>query len=194
MTTLTDYPPGIDPRVDRTARALHWLIGLAIVGMIPLGLYFEELPESTDKMRIFFVHAGIGLVVLGLSVWRVARRIRVGLPSPLGSPSPRARRAARVVHGVLLAFTLYAPLTGLLVALGKGYPIAPFGLFTIHDGEPVPFLARLTGLHGAPLVLGLGLLTLGHALMAFKHQWVDRDWTLARMIRGPRVTRGQSGR
>lgn len=194
MTTQTDPADATDPRLDITARALHWLIGFAIIGMIPFGLYFHELAESPEKMRLFYIHAGVGLAVLALSIWRVGRRLLVGLPAPLGNPSARAQRAARVGHALLLAFTLYAPLTGLLVALAKGYPIAPFGLFTIHDGEPVPFLALLTGLHGAPLVLGLGLLTIGHALMALKHQWVDRDGTLARMIRGPQVRRGQRGR
>ncbi len=41
-------------RYTKTAIILHWLIGLAILGMFALGWYMTDLPKNTPDRAFFF--------------------------------------------------------------------------------------------------------------------------------------------
>jgi len=168
------------PPVDR---ALHWLIALGIVAMIPLGILSEEMDKGAVRDLVFNSHMALGLAILVLATWRVGRRLGEGFPKPVGSYPVHERAVAHLVHALLLAMTILAPLTGLARIIGRGRPLAVFGVTLLPAGpgnEAVAAFAR--AFHSGPvLVLGLGLIIVLHVVGALKHHLVDRDATLARM-------------
>ena len=120
----------------------------------------------------------LGLAV-GLYMWKVVS------PSPLLADSvPMWQRiAARVMHYVLMSLMIVIPLSGYLISTSAGKPVSFFGFFDVpplfEKNDPTRDLAIVLHFY---LAYGVGVLVLGHAGAAIKHQLVDRDGTLARMI------------
>ena len=94
---------------------------------------------------------------------------------------------ARVTHWLFYFLMIALPLTGwaMASAFGKGKPVSMFGLFDVPAlpvGYDKPTAEMFETMHG---VLGnyilVGLLAL-HVVGAFKHQFVDHDGTLRRMV------------
>src|SRR6478752_6446798 len=79
-------------------RALHWGLGLAIIGMIAFGWWVNHIPARPDRFFYRSIHADIGYLVLLSTVLRLAWR---GInPTPaLPQDTPRWQRiVARVSH------------------------------------------------------------------------------------------------
>jgi cytochrome b561 len=175
------YPPNAIPALDRR---LHWLIAIGIVAMIPLGIAAEEMAKGPEREFVFSCHKALGLMILVLATWRLGRRLADGFPHPVNRYSLLERSLAHAVHGLLLAVTVLAPLSGIARIVGKGQALEIFGLTLLPAGAGNPLaLAVARGVHSGPvLVLGLGLLIILHVVGALKHHVVDRDATLTRMV------------
>lgn len=114
------YPP--------LMRALHWLMAVALLGMIAVGWYMSELPkEDPMRMTLFGYHkmTGVLLLVTALVRWSV-RRV---LPHPALPPEIPARDAklAQAGHGALYVLMIAIPLVGLALSNGAGYGVNIFG-------------------------------------------------------------------
>ena len=75
------------------------------------------------------------------------------------------------------------PLTGWMMSSSAGYPVAWFGFFQLPDlVMPSESLEEI--LHEVHETLATGLLVLAgvHVLAALKHQFVDRDGLMSRML------------
>jgi cytochrome b561 len=169
------------PALDR---ALHWIIAVAILAMIPLGLMAEEMEKGPVRELVFNTHIALGLAVLVLGTWRFGRRLADGPPEPAGRPPMVERALSHLIHGLLLAATILAPLSGIARIVGRGRPLEVFGVTLLPTGpgnEAAAAIAR--AVHSGPvLVLGLSLVILLHVVGALKHHFVDRDDTLMRML------------
>lgn len=165
-------------------RRLHWLIAIAILAMIPLGIAAEEMAKGPARNFVFNSHKALGLLILVLATWRLGVRLSAGFPRAVGRYSLAERILAHAVHGLLLAVTVLAPLTGIGRIIGKGQALEVFGLTLLPAGPGNPFaLALARSFHSGPvLVLGLGVLIALHVLGALKHHILDRDQTLTRML------------
>ena len=65
---------GAPHRYTRTAIVLHWIVALAVLGMIGLGLWMIDLPKGVGPFRaeMYNLHKSIGMT-LGLIIFaRVA--------------------------------------------------------------------------------------------------------------------------
>ncbi len=85
------------------ARAFHWVLGAAIIGMLAYGWVDEPPAARLDRFFHRSIHADIGYLVLLLTVLRLLWR---GVnPTPaLPADTPAWQRvAARVSHGALYA-------------------------------------------------------------------------------------------
>lgn len=168
---------------DTTSKWLHWLVAALYIAIIPTGLMFDSLvPGSPEKLRMIDIHETAGLALLVLAAWRLARRLRDGLPAENRTHRGYERLVARVVQIVLLVATVALPLSGIYAAWELGDPLTWFGL-TIWPAEVPRGGGTLSFvLHGGPLiVLGLTPFLLLHIAGALKHHWIDRDDTLRRM-------------
>ena len=170
-------------RYTRTAIALHWLIALLIFAAFPLGLYMTGLQLSPRKLQLYSYHKWIGVGVLLLAglrlAWRAGHR-----PPPLVAGMPRWQEiAAHATHHLLYLLLLLIPISGWLMSSALGVPVVWFGVLPLPDlvGKDKE-LGEVLKLVHKTLNYGLLLLVLAHVAGAVKHQWVDRDGTLARML------------
>ena len=131
-------------RYDTVAIMLHWLIALAVLINIGLGLYMGDLPRSDPmKFPIIQLHKSIGLTVLVLSLIRVAWRLVNPVPPLPADMSPAQKALARTVQVLLYLLIIVIPLSGWMMVSASplGLPTSFFGLF---DWPHIWFLADMT--------------------------------------------------
>lgn len=174
-------------RYDPVAVALHWVIAAAILVMIPLGFFMEDLPISI-RFDGYAIHKSLGITVLGLSVFRLIWRFLNPPPALPAGMKPYERLLAKATHWLFYFLILAMPLTGwLMVSATRKYPTVYFWL-----GE-VPFIPMPAGIdakatkdlfeeyHEALAYAALLLLAL-HVGAALKHHFLDKDTVLTRML------------
>lgn len=188
---MKDPLPVPAPRYDALARALHWVLALALVASFLLGLYMHDLPFSPQRLKLFNWHKWAGVSILVLSFLRLAWRWRHA-PPPLPAAVLRVmpgwqRVAHHGTHGLLYLLFFAVPLSGWAYSSAAGFPIVWFGVLSLPDWVPVD-KALAESLKSAHKVLSFSLaaLVLLHVAAVIKHQFVDRDGLLDRMRLVPR--------
>lgn len=176
---------------SRTAIALHWGIAAALVFQLALGFTLEAIPRGASQFSAFQFHKSIGILILVLTIARVAIRFAHPRPAPLAD-SRWAQRLARVVHIGLYLFMLGAPITGWLLVSASTIkvPTLLFGAIPLpHLPVPHSLEEPTESAHAALAYLGVSLFLL-HVAGALRHQFVDGQPMLARMI--PAIGSGRS--
>lgn len=178
-------------RYDAVAIGLHWLIALAILGNLGLGLYMVDLPLADPaKFDLYQIHKSLGVTVFALSAARLGWRLAHPPPAPL--PAPRAERlAAQAAHWAFYALMIGLPVTGWLMVSASPWNVPTF----VWGGIELPHLPALAELapDAKPAaealwkqvhwggVLAFGALLALHVGAALRHHFILRDRTLARM-------------
>lgn len=170
---------------DSLSRFNHWVIAIAIIGMLAVGLYLEFGGlEREAKRPLVDIHKSVGVLVLAFGLWRVLWRLGQGFPAPISSMPSWQETASKVTHWLLLLGIVLMPVSGVLGSVFRGRDVNVFGWFAIPGQAEVPWLASLaSGTHG---LVGkvLAVLVIIHIAAALKHHFLDRDLTLNRMVRG----------
>ncbi len=166
------------------ARALHWLVALAVLVLLALGLTMVNAPLGAgQKFDLYQWHKSLGVLVLPLLLLRSAHRLATGRPPPI--PATRLAGAAAVlVHALLHVVPLAMVATGYLLASASVIPIPitlPLGITVPLAGSPD--LAREDLLKSVHHLLGYGLAIVVaiHVAAALWHAFVLRDGVLQRM-------------
>lgn len=169
------------------AKALHWLLGLALIAVFALGLYMHELPFSPQRLKLYSWHKWAGVSILALSVlrlvWRATHR-PPALPDAVIKAMPAWQHMAHVAtHHLLYLLFMAVPLLGWAYSSAAGFPIVMFGLWELPDFVPVSKeLADLIKPLHKWSALAMAGLVIVHTAAALKHQWVDRDGLIDRML------------
>lgn len=179
-------------RYSHGAILLHWLIALAIIGNWLLAHIAEDAPKAQHDIMMGR-HMAIGMTVLILSVLRVIWRLAHKPPPPNPDHRGWERLAASVVHKLFYVLMLGLPLSGYLMvqAYVGGMGVDMFGLFEF-PGLP---MAKNKGVneafHEMHEIFGTVMLVLFvlHVAGAWKHQLIDRDGTIFRMLPFGRTAR-----
>ena len=166
----------------RTAKSLHWLMALLLIGLLALGFYMQDLPLSPEKLQLYAWHkwAGVSaflLVLLRLS-WRLAHT-----PPPLPASMPRTMQlAAHAGHLLLYGLMIVIPLSGWLMSSAKGFQTVWFGVLPIPDliGKDKATGELLALVHKSLNLLFVAAI-LGHVAAALKHHFIDKDGLHDRM-------------
>lgn len=174
-------------RYGSVAMTLHWLIAIAIIGMLVVGKYMHGLPNSDpNKFMLYQLHKSTGITILALTVVRLVWRFTGPVPPLPATMATWERWAAHVSHFLLYALMLLIPLSGWAVAStsSSGVPTVWFGLFEVpHLPVPVTDEAHEAAEEGHELFGNLViLLLLVHVGAALKHHFWDRDTVLRRML------------
>ncbi|WP_118183494.1 cytochrome b [Paraburkholderia phosphatilytica] len=168
----------------RTAIAFHWLIALLIVCGFALGWVMTDIPGFTPtKLRYFSWHKWIGVTVFALAVLRILWRATHGAPPLPRRMSAWQRAAANLTHFALYALMIVIPVSGYLYSSAANVPVVYLGLIPLPRLiAPDPVLKVV--LKDVHITLNYVLLVLVcvHVLAALKHQLIDRDGLLARML------------
>lgn len=170
-------------RYSGVAMLLHWLIAAAVIANFIIPQTLEGLPHE-EFMDAMWPHKALGLIIFVLImlrlVWRMART-----PPPLPSSlKPWERALAKVVHTAFYVVLLAMPVVGYVGNSIDGSDVNIFGLFTVPrlplrvDDELAHQLFALHGAVGTLLLVLIGV----HVLGALKHQFIDRNGDLYRML------------
>ncbi len=192
-------------RYSAVAIVLHWAIAIAILGMIPLGWWMGDALEVRDTqaqaIAAFQLHKSIGLTVLLLSVARLLWRFTHPVPALPEGMKQWERLAAIATHWAFYFIIIAMPFTGwLYVSTGWSahddrpleVPTLYFGLFQVPHLFGLSHLAEQTratlaglfeNVHSKMAWGAIGLTAL-HVAAALKHQFVDKDGVLGRMVPG----------
>ena len=179
------------PRYTPIAIALHWLLALALVAVFALGVYMADLPFSPARLKFYSWHKWAGVSILALSVlrlvWRLAHR-PPALPATIASAMPAWQRAAHHgTHHALYLLFFAVPLLGWAYTSAAGFPVVFLGLWQLPDFVPADkaLAALIKPWHAASAFALAGLVAL-HVAAALKHQLIDRDGLMTRMLPGRR--------
>jgi cytochrome b561 len=182
---MATRPPLTGPdSYSRTAIAFHWLIALLIVCGFALGWVMTDIPGFTPtKLRYFSWHKWIGVTVFGLAVLRILWRATHAAPPLPRDMSAWQRVVAQLVHVLLYALMIAIPASGYLYSSASNIPVVYLGLVRLPMLiAPDPHLKAVLKVVHVTLNYGLLALVVLHVAAAIKHQWVDRDGLLSRMI------------
>ncbi len=176
-------------RYSLTAIVLHWVLGLALLGIFAVGVYMTDLPFSPTRLKLYNWHKWAGITILALSALRLAWRLThrpPALPGKIAVAMPAWQHwAHHGTHYALYALFFVVPLMGWAYSSAAGFPIVVFGVLPLPDFVPVDkALADLIKpLHEWSAMALIALAGL-HIAAALKHQWIDRDGLIGRMMPG----------
>jgi cytochrome b561 len=183
MTSATYFSLRTPARYTATAIMLHWLLALLIISTFLLGVYVHDLPFSPARLKLLTYHKWLGITILGLSalrlLWRLTHRPP---PLPVTTP-PWQNYAAHAAHALLYVLFFAVPLTGWMHSSATGFPILYLGMVQLPDFVPKDraLAETLKDVHGF-FAWALAIIVVVHIAAALKHQWINRDGLLARMM------------
>ncbi len=170
------------PRFALPLIVLHWLIALGIIAMLGIGLYMVGLPKGLPfKSTVINFHKSLGMTVFLLVLIRIMARMAYGRP-PLPPMRAWQRAAASITQGLLYVGMVAMPLTGYLGSSFNKYGTKFWGLALPQWGWDDAHLRHVFfTVHGVIAWVMIGLIVL-HFAGAMKHQLIDRDGLVRRML------------
>lgn len=193
-------------RYTTVAIILHWVIALAIFGMIGVGWFMGDLANSNPlKETLYQAHKSVGITILVLVIARILWRVMNPPPKLPDDMAALEKTASHLVHLGFYGLMLLMPLTGwLYVSTAYDFDIATV-LFGVVSWPDLPFTGWLSNETGHAIVefihsklawVAIGFLVL-HVAGALKHEITAEEGVLKRMMPGlfgstqpPRAARG----
>jgi|TARA_B100000745_G_C20154654_1_gene395659 cytochrome b561 len=172
-----------DKKYGLIAIMLHWILAVSVIGLYILGLYMTDLTYYDALYRVLPAwHKAIGVAVLLAFVLRLGWRLINPVPQ---NPNHRVweKRLAHYIHWSFYVLIVLMCVSGYLISTADGRALDVWGLFSIP--------ALITGVDNLEDMAGnahywiantLILMVLLHAGAAIKHQLIDKDNTLGRML------------
>jgi cytochrome b561 len=166
------------------SRWLHWILALAIIGMIGFGWWMNHIPARPDRFFYRSIHADIGYLILLLTVLRLVWRVINPTPAMPAETSRWQKIAAHVSHGALYLVVI------LVAVLGWAHSGAHtpdysnfFGLFNVPQFT-APDRAAAGAYEDRHILFAYVLLALivVHVAAALWHHFIRRDRVVARMV------------
>jgi cytochrome b561 len=171
-------------RYNPVAMGFHWILALAIVGTFCVGFYMSDLPFSPTRLKLYNWHKWAGATILALSALRLLWRLTHRPPAEPPMPAWQAK-AAGAVHGLLYVLFFAVPLVGWAYSSAAGFPIVVFGVLPLPDFvSPDKALSEAIKPWHGYLAYALATLVVLHVAAALKHQFINRDRLIARMMPG----------
>lgn len=163
------------------AKLLHWIIAIAIIIMLIVGLSMQYITDPIVKQRVYAIHKATGSVVFFLIsirfVWHLIN-VKVALPNDL----PKWQKISASVNiNALYLLMFLMPISGFLMTILSGRNISIYGLFTINsflENKPIAKIFKETHEYSAFLLCALIIL---HILATIHHHFIRKDNVFKRM-------------
>jgi cytochrome b561 len=165
------------------AKLLHWLVVLFVIGQFVLANIAKNLPLGMEKLGVLARHKSIGITILMLAIIRLLWRLANPTPTLPTNMAPLQRRLAQLTHFALYALLFAMPLSGWAMSSAKNYPVSWFGTLQLPNfvAPSESAFERLRDIHDT-LATALLVIAAAHLLGALKHQFIDKDSVLRRML------------
>lgn len=166
-----------------TAKALHWLIAVLVLLMIPIGqvMIMDGLPRIVQNL-LFLFHKNGGVIIGILMVVRLAFRIIYPPPPLPPNLAPVQARIASVTHSLLYVLVFVMAISGYLRVVAGGYPIEGLDSLNlpplVNRNPGIEKLAQTIHYYAHFALIGL---VMAHIAAALFHALWLRDGILARM-------------
>jgi cytochrome b561 len=148
----------MDQAYTPTARVLHWIVAVLVIGLIVVGILMGNLDSGPLQDRLYNLHRSTGALVLVLALIRLGYRM-THPPLPLPATVPASQRlAAESMHWALYVLLIVQPLVGWAATSAYRAPIIIYGLFELPPILPVnqPLSEQLFFVHrGLGFVMAL---------------------------------------
>jgi len=168
------------------AIVLHWLMAITVFSLFGLGLYMVELTYYDAWYKgSLDLHKNIGMTLFVALMLRIVwRAVNITPENSDKSASNVEISVAHYAHLALYGLMLVLMLTGYLISTADGRAIDVFGLMQV-PAFPFNFANQedIAGSIHEILAWTLILLSLGHALAALNHHFINKNNTLLRMIK-----------
>jgi cytochrome b561 len=178
-------------RYSTVAILFHWVIAALILTNLYFGWRLGFL-KGLAQFNLFQLHKSIGVTVLLLSLARLAWRLVNRPPPQHDNLKPWEKAAAHTVHWGFYAFMILMPLSGWIVVSTSPlniptllYHVVPWPhLPVVHDLAQGPKTAVNHASSTTHLILAWSAIVLLalHLGAVLKHQFLDRDPVLGRML------------
>ena len=165
-----------------TARMLHWITFLFVLGMVPAGVVMTQ--EGLDRGlqdQLFIFHKNAGVILLVLVLVRLAWRALVPPPPLPAGTAEWQRQMSLWVHRLLYTMLIFMAVTGYLRVTLGGFPVEvldALGMPRPPRNDAMAAIAQRAHFLGKFLLMGLILVHVGAAL---GHAIVKRDGVFSRM-------------
>lgn len=178
MDTQTQTTP---KRYNIVTQALHWMMAGLLVYLIFFS-QFEEVPDASMEQKIQ-LHAGLGVIVLLLGLFRFYWRKNRPRPAPIETGPLWQQKASEIVHHLFYAIFLLGPLIGFILAGLVAYPVRIFGVLEVstwlQDNEAAASIVN--SMHGLTADILTALLVV-HVAAAIYHHFIKRNGLIWRML------------
>jgi cytochrome b561 len=175
----------VAPAYTATARMLHWVTAVLVLGMISAGIAMSNMASGPAQNFIYSLHKSTGVILIPIILFRLAYRLQHP-PAPLPEHIPYIQRmAAEGLHWTFYVLLIAQPIIGWIATAAYPAPVPFFWLFDLPAiVSPNRALSeQLFAVHRAIGFL-LAFLVSGHIAAALFHHFVRRDEVLMRMLRG----------
>ncbi len=174
-------------RYNIAAITLHWVMALAFIAMIGMGLSMTLLPiDKTLKFHMYQWHKSLGLLLLLAFFLRLTVRLFTPHPALPKTLKPWEKWLSLFVHRSLYVWMLLLPLTGWLIVSSSSFGL-PTYIFGWFEWPHIPGVEGNTAIedfaHESHEILAYAFIILIglHVVGAFKHLIFDKVNIFPRM-------------
>ncbi|MGN7678563.1 MAG: cytochrome b [Anaplasma sp.] len=164
--------------------AFHWVMALAIIGLVALGFCMTSMSfsDNSAKRQLYAVHKACGIVVLAILPVRLLSRLCSKVPPYSDKISRAFVVLAKVVHFFLYVLMFCIPVSGYLMSSASGHPVFMW-YFTIPAAIPKDesVASIFSAVHEISVFALIAVVVL-HVLGALKHTFFDGDNVFKRII------------
>ncbi len=172
-----------DQRWGIIQQTLHWIVVLVVAIQLMIGFNLWRMsPTDPQWAKTLPIHAGMGLMILGLMLFRLYWRRSHPVPKLPDTLTPSQKWLAHANHWGLYGLLIAMPIVGYFLVSAHGQPVPFFNAkLPALIGENETLQYSLKGMHILGAIALLMLLSL-HVFAAFRHAWVFRDGVMERMV------------
>lgn len=166
------------------AKLFHWFMGIAIIGMLILGLFLTSIKDEHIAGLAFTLHKSVGMILLVLIVLRLSWRLSNITPNSSSHIQHWQKNAEKSVHFLMYLALFIMPLSGWAMSTASGYLPSFFG----YGEFAMPFIPKSKTLADAlswvHTIAGYTLIALVsiHILATVQHYVVHKENILKRML------------
>ncbi len=164
----------------RGQKIFHWVLAVLVLFWLFVSGELVEEAEGAQKGLILGFHSGGAILILILTLFRFRLRRRHPV-APVAALKGWEKLWSVRVHLALYLLVLLMVFTGFMQGVFFEQPVRVFGLINITAGHNEALLAPFHEGHEI-IATVLKVLIAVHVLAGLKHQFVDRQPVLKRMI------------